>query len=236
MGEDQRQRWGIVGGAVLGAVALVAGYFALPADPEPSAAQEREARAELDPDPDATWDVLGDPPLGEDPDLDGRAAASKRWGPGGRPGPGRWRERWNRAVEIVPLGPEEPTLGPDAVRAQLRVHRPALRRCIDAAGGFTALRRARRDSFASAGPRPIRGRRGFRARVSFDVGANGAVLDETIHFTPPMPAPFDSCFRAFFGAPEFEGVGTGVRVELPMGGRRRRGWDGGMPERRPDMR
>jgi hypothetical protein len=122
----------------------------------------------------------------------------------------RWEARWREMVDIAALGPNEPALDADAVRAALSPGREALRECIGEHGGFRALRRSVRGDDADAGPP---GRR----TATFDVGSDGTVDPSTLVMDPPMPAPFAQCFETFFTSATFEDAGDGARIEVPMG-------------------
>ncbi len=135
------------------------------------------------------------------------------------------RERWRRSVDIVPLGPSEPGFDADGLREALSPGREALRQCVGEAGGWRVMREASRPP-EGGGPPP-------RRTASFDVRPDGTVDPDTVGFTPPMPEPFDACFRTFFASARLDGVGAdGARVEMPMGPRGRRrdlSGDAGVP-------
>lgn len=140
------------------------------------------------------------------------------------------RARRGGRIEIVPLGPTPSRLDEDGVRAALREQFPAMRDCFREAGGFRALREARRESGATGRP-----------TVRFDVGPDGAIAEGSLSIDPPMPDAFDGCVRSAFSAARFGDVGgEGAGVELEMGrGRRGRGaasLDGGVPRSRDGSR
>jgi hypothetical protein len=151
-------------------------------------------------------------------------------------------------VDIASLGPSAAGIEPDQIREALSPGREALRVCIRDAGGWRALREARRSERGSSGSaegaatgsEEGAGRRGrSRRRVSFDVRPDGTVEPDSVEMTPPIADAFDPCFRTFFASARFDTVGDdGARVELPMGppgGRRGRfSGDGGVPGDRRD--
>ena len=240
--------------AALALVVVIAGlsiaWWVLHASPEESAsgaAPLEEDEAEL-----AQWGLVA-------PGRRPRAVSTASEAPASRgPRPDdpewqarreRWQERWRRAVSIVSLGPSAPGIEPEQIRGALSPGRDALRGCIRDAGGWRALREARRaergtengEALTAADGEEGSGRRGGRSRrrVSFDVRPDGTVEPNSIEMAPPVADAFDPCFRTFFSSARFEAVGEdGAHVELPMGPPGGRGGrfsgDGGVPGERRD--
>jgi hypothetical protein len=127
----------------------------------------------------------------------------------------RWMARWARRVEVVPLGPGEPSLPPERVVEAFGEQRGAMRDCIREAGGMGALRG---------------GADGDRRRsIGFDVGPDGRVAPGTVSVTPAIADPaLERCLTSVVETMALGEVGgEGARVELPLPGRRRRA-DGGV--------
>ncbi len=129
-----------------------------------------------------------------------------------------WMARMRSRVEIVPLGPDEPTLAPEQVFQALGQHRGEMRDCMREAGGFRAM---------AQGSDPSR-----RRTMGFDVGPDGRVAPGTVSFDPPLPDPdLARCFSTVIESASLGNVGgDGARVDLPLPGRRRgrRSADGGV--------
>lgn len=216
-------------------VGLVVAWLAWPAsDGPPGRASEPSPVSAPDDDADGWGSLLDDGP--PDPSDDGPGAR-----PWGEPGERRWadpearrrsrearrarfeamtpeeRLRWaRRRVEIVALGPTEPTLDELEVLEALREVRPAVFECVRSRGGFRAMREA----MTQAGDGGVR--RGLR--VSFDVTPEGTLAEGTLVLDPPPPAPFEGCIGDAWRGLSLPPPGPdGAAVEVSLGRGRGRG-------------
>ncbi len=124
-------------------------------------------------------------------------------------------DRLVKRMRIEPLGASPPTIDPEEVATRITDElRPAMRQCVQEAGGFRAMRAA----FGDAGR--------TRPRVSFEVGPNGTISADSIRMEPAPPGGIGDCVRSALAAIELDPPGgDGARIEMPLGGRRR-GFDG----------
>jgi hypothetical protein len=139
--------------------------------------------------------------------------------------PERRAERLRRRIQIASLGTAPPTITHEEVWRGLRDVRPAIRECMEQAGGFGAFR----------GQGPREGRGGRTVRV--DIGSDGRVVPGSVSIEPPPPPELATCMKQAFESATFEDVGAdGARVSLSMGRRRgnRNAGDGGVDRRRRD--
>jgi hypothetical protein len=218
---------------VLAAAALaLAVLFDRPDDEEPVVDRDLAS-----PDPDEDWEwLLDDPsptrePSGEieprnarDPGFGerryGRSERRRGRGDGGVDrGRGRGqrfrdparRAEWLRErTQIRSLGQAEPEISPEQVWEGFRSARPAMRECIQQAGGFEALR----EQSPEGRPR--------RRTMTVDIGADGRVLPGSASIDPAPSGDLAECMQAALESASFEGTGPdGAQASLSFGGRDR---------------
>jgi hypothetical protein len=138
---------------------------------------------------------------------------------GGAPDPewearrARRRERFLRRIEVIALGPEEPSTTNEEIFDAFRDVRPLVRDCLRDAGVDRGAWRQMRSTSRT---------------LSFDLDAEGGVVPESSSFEPALPAPFDECMRSSLEVLTVEPPGDdGARVSIEFPERRRRRGDAG---------
>ncbi len=125
----------------------------------------------------------------------------------------RRRERFLQRIEVISLGPNEPTTTNEEVFDAFRDVRPLVRDCLREAG---VERGAWREM------------RGTSRTLSFDLDAEGGVVPASTSFEPALPEPFATCMGQSLEALTVEPPGQdGARVSIEMPERRRRSTDAG---------
>jgi hypothetical protein len=136
---------------------------------------------------------------------------------GGAPDPGwearraRRRERFLRRIEVIALGPEEPSTTDEEIFDAFRDVRPLVRDCLRNAGVDRGAWRQMRSTSRT---------------LTFDIDAEGGVVPESMGFEPVLPAPFDECMHSSLEVLTVEPPGQDgarVSIEFPERRRRRRG-------------
>jgi hypothetical protein len=120
----------------------------------------------------------------------------------------RRRERFLSRIEVVSLGPGEPTTTNEDVLDAFRDVRPVVRDCLRASGLDRGSFRAMRETGRS---------------LTFDLDSDGGVLADSVLLDPAPPEPFAGCMISGLEALTTEPPGgEGARVSIDFPARRRR--------------